>query len=54
VLTTVALTALSLVPDVTADATTATKATLVAAHLLAAAILIPALPAAIGARRRAS
>ena len=38
---TVALTALSLVPDLTADATTATIATLMLTHLVAAAIVIP-------------
>jgi hypothetical protein len=41
--TTVALTALSLVPDLTADATTATIATLMLTHLVAAAIVIPRL-----------
>lgn len=41
--TTVVLTALSLVPDVIADATSATKAILMLTHLLAAAIVIPAL-----------
>ncbi|WP_232667080.1 DUF6069 family protein [Pseudonocardia sp. TRM90224] len=40
--TTVALTALSLVPDVIADADTATKALLMVTHLVAAAIVIPA------------
>ena len=40
---TVVLTVLSFVPDLTADATTATKLTLVGAHLVAAAIIIPAL-----------
>jgi hypothetical protein len=40
---TVALTALSLVPDVTADATTATIVTLMLTHLVAAAIVIPRL-----------
>jgi hypothetical protein len=40
--TTVALTALSLVPDVLADAETATKALLMTTHLIAAAIVIPA------------
>jgi Family of unknown function (DUF6069) len=40
--TTVALTALSLVPDVLADATTATKVLLMVTHLVAAAIVIPA------------
>ena len=41
--TTVALTALSIVPDLTADATSATKVTLILTHLVAAAIVIPAL-----------
>jgi hypothetical protein len=41
--TTIALTALSLVPDVLADATTATKALLMLTHLVAAAIVIPAI-----------
>ena len=40
---TVALTALSLVPDLTADATSATKLTLMLTHLVAAAIVIPRL-----------
>ena len=40
--TTVALTVLSLVPDVIADATPATKALLMLTHLVAAAIVIPA------------
>ena len=39
--TTVALTALSLVPDITADATSATKVTLMLTHVVAAAIVIP-------------
>jgi hypothetical protein len=39
---TVVLTALSLVPDAIADATTATKALLMLTHLVAAAIVIPA------------
>lgn len=43
VVTTVALTAGSLVPDVLADATTGTRLTLMATHLIAAAIVIPAL-----------
>jgi hypothetical protein len=47
--TTVALTVLSLVPDAIADATTATKALLMLTHLVAAAIVIPAV-----ARRLAS
>jgi hypothetical protein len=40
--TTVALTALSLVPDVFADAATTTKVLLMVTHLVAAAIVIPA------------
>jgi hypothetical protein len=40
--TTVALTALSLVPDALADADTSTKALLMLTHLVAAAIVIPA------------
>ena len=40
---TVTLTALSLVPDLTADATSATKLTLMLTHLVAAAIVIPRL-----------
>jgi hypothetical protein len=40
--TTVALTVLSLVPDVIADAGPATKALLILTHLVAAAIVIPA------------
>ena len=40
--TTVALTVLSLVPDVLADAATITKMLLMATHLVAAAIVIPA------------
>jgi hypothetical protein len=43
VVTTVALTALSLIPDVFADAHTATRFTLALTHLVAAAIVIPAL-----------
>lgn len=41
--TTLALTALSFVPDVLADAQTATKLTLMLTHVAAAAIVIPAL-----------
>ncbi|MEU7782502.1 DUF6069 family protein [Micromonospora parva] len=41
--TTVALTVLSLVPDVVADAGAATKALLMLTHLVAAAIVIPAI-----------
>jgi hypothetical protein len=40
---TLALTALSFVPDLTADATTATKLALMASHVVAAAIVIPRL-----------
>ncbi|MEV4512271.1 DUF6069 family protein [Dactylosporangium sp. NPDC049525] len=40
--TTVALTVLSLVPDLIADAASATKALLMLTHLVAAAIVIPA------------
>ena len=41
--TTLALTAVSFVPDVLADAHTATKLTLMLTHIVAAAIVIPAL-----------
>lgn len=41
--TTLVLTALSLVPDVLADASVATKVLLMATHLVAAAIVIPAI-----------
>jgi len=41
--TTVVLTALSLVPDVLADASPATKVLLMSTHLVAAAIVIPAI-----------
>jgi peptidoglycan/LPS O-acetylase OafA/YrhL len=43
VVTTVALTALSIVPDALADATTGTRLTLALTHVIAAAIVIPAL-----------
>ena len=43
VVTTIALTALSFVPDVLADAHTATKFMLALTHVVAAAIVIPAL-----------
>jgi hypothetical protein len=46
----VALTALSFVPDLTADATTATKLVLVTTHLVAAAIVIPALAGRLAER----
>ena len=42
-ITTTALTILSFVPDLTADAHTATKASLALSHVVAAAIVIPAL-----------
>jgi hypothetical protein len=41
--TTIVLTALSLVPDVLADASAATKVLLMLAHVVAAAIVIPAI-----------
>lgn len=41
--TTVALTALSLVPDLVADAAPGTKALLMLTHLVAAAIVVPAI-----------
>jgi hypothetical protein len=43
VTTTIALTAMSFVPDVLADAHTATKVALALSHVVAAAIVIPAL-----------
>lgn len=43
VVVTAVLTALSLVPDVTADATTATKVVLMLTHVVAAAIVVPVL-----------
>lgn len=43
VVTTLALTGLSFVPEVLADAQTATKLTLILTHVVAAAIVIPAL-----------
>ena len=53
VTTTVALTALSLVPDLTVSATTATKVTLMLTHVVAAAIVIPALAARLADERNA-
>ncbi|HEV3365017.1 MAG TPA: DUF6069 family protein [Acidimicrobiia bacterium] len=53
VITTVVLTALSFLPDITADATTATKLTLIGAHLVAAAVIVPALAARLTASRAA-
>ena len=49
---TVALTALSLMPDVILDAGVATKATLMLTHLVAAAIVIPALCSVMPNSRR--
>ena len=48
VVTTVALTLASLVPDVLADATTATRLTLALTHVVAAAIVIPVLASRLG------
>ncbi len=50
-ITTVVLTVLSFVPDLTAEATTATKLTLVGAHLVAAAVIIPALASRLSGTR---
>jgi hypothetical protein len=47
--TTVVLTALSLVPDVIVDAAPATRALLMLTHLVAAAIVVPALARRLGA-----
>jgi hypothetical protein len=49
---TVGLTALSLVPDILLDAGAATKATFALTHLVAAAIVIPALCSVMPNRRR--
>jgi hypothetical protein len=49
--TTVVLTALSVVPDAIADAGAATKALLMLTHLIAAAIVIPALASRLPIRR---
>jgi Family of unknown function (DUF6069) len=51
VLTTVVLTALSIVPVVTADAETATQVTLALSHVAAAAIVIPTLAFQLPRRR---
>lgn len=48
---TCALTALSLVPDVMLEAGTATEATFILTHLVAAAIVIPALCSLMPSRR---
>jgi hypothetical protein len=45
---TAALTVLSLVPDALADATTSTRLALMVSHLIAAAIVIPALAGRLG------
>ena len=50
--TTVVLTALSLVPDVVADATTDTRVLLMVTHLVAAAIVVPAVARRLSAGRR--
>ena len=50
---TVALTVLSLLPDLTADAGSATKVTLILTHLVAAAIVVPALAGRLPERRTA-
>lgn len=47
--TTVVLTALSLVPDVIVDATVPTKALLMLTHLVAAAMVVPAVARRLGA-----
>ena len=49
---TVVLTALSVVPDLMLSADVATKATLIATHLVAAAIVIPALSSRLPQHRR--
>lgn len=48
---TVALTALSLVPDVLADADVGTRVLLMTTHLVAAAVVVPALARALAGRR---
>ena len=50
-ISTVVLTALSVLPDITGEATAATKVTLIGAHLVAAAVIIPALAARLTAAR---
>jgi peptidoglycan/LPS O-acetylase OafA/YrhL len=47
IVTTVVLTALSIVPDLTISATTATQVVLIATHLVAAAIVVPAVARAL-------
>ena len=51
VVTTVVLTALSLVPDVTVDAPTSSKLVLMLTHVVAAAIVVPALANRLSAQR---
>ena len=48
---TVTLAVLSVLPDVAADATRATKVVLVIAHLVAAAIIIPSIASSLAAER---
>jgi hypothetical protein len=50
VVSTIVLTALSFVPDVTADAATATRLALALTHVVAAAIVIPALASRLADR----
>ncbi len=54
VVTTVLLTALSCVPSLTAEADTATNLTLASTHLVAAAIVIPALASRLALARTAT
>lgn len=49
---TIALTALSIVPDLVLPDTTATKAVLITTHLVAAAIVVPLVAARLSARTR--
>jgi peptidoglycan/LPS O-acetylase OafA/YrhL len=51
VVTTVVLTALSLVPDVTVDAPTSSKLVLMLTHVVAAAIVVPALANRLSTQR---
>ena len=51
VVTTIVLTAMSIVPDVLADAQTATRLVLALTHVVAAAIVIPALASRLPVRR---
>jgi peptidoglycan/LPS O-acetylase OafA/YrhL len=54
VVTTLVLTALSIVPDVLADAQTATRVTLALTHIIAAAIVIPAISSRLADRQLAN